>query len=75
MFCDRRAGSRSGRTRLEHLRILDERLGNTIPGIVGCSIVLILVWEKVVDGVGVALLWSLATARRGLVVCLVRLLG
>lgn len=60
---------------MEHLRILDERLGNTIPGIVGSAIVLILVWEKVVDGVGVALLWSLATTRRGLTGCLVRLLG
>lgn len=69
-------GGRPRRTRLEHLRILDERLGNTVPRIVGRSVILILVREIMVGNrVGVALLWALATCGWGLVICLAGLLG
>ena len=68
-------GGRSGRTGLEHLRVLDERLGDTVPRIVGGSVILILVREIVGNWVGVALLWTLATCGWGLVICLAGLLG
>lgn len=73
---DRRTRSRSGRTRLEHLRILDERLWNTVPRIVGRPVILILVREIMVGNrVGVPLLWALATGGWRLIVRLAGLLG
>ena len=76
LFSGRGTGSWPGRTRLEHLRVLNERLGDAIPRIVGGSVVLILVREVMVGNrVGVALLWTLATGGWGLVICLAGLLG
>ena len=73
------SGGTRGRARgtgLEHLRVLDERLGDTVPRIVGRSVILILVREIMVGNrVGVALLWALATCGWGLVICLAGLLG
>lgn len=75
LFSGGGTGSRPRRTRLEHLWIFDERLRDTIPGIVGRSVVLVLVREVMVgDRVGVALLWTLAASGWGLVVCLAGLL-
>ena len=75
LFSDGGARSWPRRTRLEHLRVLDERLGNAVPRIVGRSVVLILVREIMVGNwVGVALLWTLATGGWRLVVCLAGLL-
>ena len=76
LFRGRGTGSRSRRTRLEHLWVLIERLGDTVPRIVGGSVVLILVREVMVGNrVGVALLWTLATGGWGLIICLAGLLG
>ena len=73
------SGGTRGRTRgtgLEHLRVLDERLGDTVPRIIGRSVVLILVGEIMVGNwMGVSLLWTLTTCRWGLTVCLAGLLG
>lgn len=56
---------------MEHLRILDKGLGDPVPGIVGRSIVLVLVGEIMVGNwMGVALLGTLATSWWGLIVCL-----
>ena len=76
MFGGRGTGSRAGRTRLEHLRVLNERLGDTVSRIVRRSVVLILIREVMVGNrVGVTLLWTLATGGRGLIICLTGLLG
>lgn len=75
LFGNRGTGSGPRRARLEHLRILDERLGNTVSRSVGGSVVLILVREIVGNRVGVTLLWTLATSGWRLSVCLTGLLG
>ena len=76
LFSGRGTGSRPGRTGLKHLRVLNERLGDTVSRIVGRSVVLILVREVVIGNrVGVTLLWALAAGGRGLIICLAGLLG
>lgn len=57
---------------MEHLWILDKRLGNTVSRIVGRSVVReIMVRNMVV----ITLLWTLATSGRRLIICLAGLLG
>lgn len=74
LFGNGRTGGGTRRARLEHLWVLDEWLGNTVSGVIGRSVVLILVREIVRDRMGVALLRSLATSRRRLIICLAGLL-
>jgi hypothetical protein len=76
LFSNGGTGGGPRRTGLEHLRVLDERLGNTVSRIVGRSVVLVLIREIMVrDRVGVTLLWTLATSRWRLIACLAGLLG